>query len=55
MIRKGRRINQINGRRKINISANGQHNAKRINQRKIAIKVFIIVKVVLPITNNSPN
>jgi len=41
MIRKGRRINQINGRRKIKASARGQHNTKRINQRKIAINVLI--------------
>ena len=41
MIRKGSRISQINGRRKINTSAKGQHSTKRINQRKIAIKVFI--------------
>jgi hypothetical protein len=41
MIRKGRRINQINGSRKINTSASGQHSTKRINQRKIAINVLI--------------
>jgi len=41
IIRNGRRISQIRGRRKINTSASGQHNTKRINHRKIAIKVFI--------------
>jgi len=55
IIRKGSRINQISGRRKINASASGQHNTKSINQRKIAIKVFIKDRVVLPITNNNPN
>jgi len=55
MIRKGSRISQINGRRNIKTSASGQHNTKRINQRKIAIKVFIKDKVVLPTTNNNPN
>jgi hypothetical protein len=41
MIRNGRRINQIRGRRKIIASAKGQHKTKRINHRKIAINVFI--------------
>jgi len=34
-------MSQINGRRKISTSANGQHITKRMNQRKIAIKVLI--------------
>jgi len=41
MILKGSRISHINGSRKINTSASGQHSTKRINQRKIAINVFI--------------
>lgn len=38
---KGRRISHINGSRKINTSARGQHRASKMNQRMIANKVFI--------------
>lgn len=42
MILNGSNSNQINGKRKINNNASGQQRIKRINQRKIAISVFII-------------
>jgi len=55
IIRKGRRISQISGRRKINTSASGQHSTKRINQRKIAINVLIDYdKCLCGVTNNKP-
>ena len=37
----GRRISHINGSRKINTSARGQHRASKMNQSRIANKVFI--------------
>jgi len=41
-MRKGSRINQKNPRKKNKKTANGQEMAKRINQRRIAMIVFML-------------
>lgn len=50
----GRRISHINGSRKINTSARGQHRASKMNQSRIANKVFIYQLISTSQLTNAP-
>lgn len=49
IIRNGSRINQRMGKININANANGQHNTRRINHRRIAINDFTILSYLVGI------